>query len=117
MNRRQLLRRLGLGMGGLGLGLSGLGSRQLLAQEQEAPRRLLLLSHCHGWPHASWRIRPEGLSEDQPWSLDLNGLDESQWSQPLAPLFAHRLMKQFHPRPRASRDAPVLVHSRAAAAA
>ena len=90
MNRRQLLRRLGLGMGGLGLGLSGLGSRQLLAQEQEAPRRLLLLSHCHGWPHASWRIRPEGLSEDQPWSLDLNGLEESQWSQPLAPLFAHR---------------------------
>ncbi|MEC9464990.1 MAG: DUF1552 domain-containing protein [Myxococcota bacterium] len=58
--------------------------------EGEAPKRLIVLSHCHGWTYDTWKLRPSGLSPDTPWSLDLTNLAESAWSQALAPLYRHR---------------------------
>ena len=90
MNRRDLLK--GLGLSGLGLSLGGLGLRNPLAfaSEGEAPKRLIVISHCHGWPYDSWKIRPSGLSTSTPWELALSDLAEGEFSAPLAPLFQHR---------------------------
>ena len=78
------------GMGAAGLGVAGLRSRPLAASEGEAPKRLLIISHCHGWPYDSWKLRPEGVTEGTATEVDLVDLDEAEWSQPLAPLYAHR---------------------------
>jgi len=90
MRRRELLKALGLSGAGLGLGTLGLRSPLARAQEAEAPRRLLVLSHCHGWPYESWAMRPKGLGTSKPWELDLGALPRDAWSAPLAPLYAHR---------------------------
>ena len=87
IDRRRFLRNLGLGLGWVGAG--GLGHRAL-AGLGEAPRRVILLSHCHGWPYETWKMRPEGLGETTRWDLDLTTLDDAEWSGPLAPLRAHR---------------------------
>lgn len=88
MNRRQLLK--GLGFSGMGLGALGLRGPLALGGESEAPKRLLVISHCHGWPYDSWKLRPAGLSTATPWELDLAGIALSDLSAPLAPLYAHR---------------------------
>lgn len=89
MERRQFLR--GLGLTGLA-GAAGLGitPRGATATEGEAPKRLILISHCHGWPYESWKMRPAGVSESTPWEVNLSELSAAEFSQPLAPLYAHR---------------------------
>ena len=86
--RRRFLH--GLGATGLGLTATGLGGRLLQAAQGEAPRRLIVLSHCHGWPYDSWKIRPSGQSDSSAWQQDLTALAEADWSPCLAPLYAHR---------------------------
>ena len=68
MNRRQLLK--GLGFSSLGLGTLGLRGPLALGGESEAPKRLLVISHCHGWPYDSWKLRPAGLSTTAPWGTE-----------------------------------------------
>ena len=87
ISRRDLLQ-LG-GLTALGVGLPG-SLQRAFAQSAAPTRRLVVISHCHGWPYAAWKMRPTGLSEAEPWSLDLNRLDPSEFSQPLAPLYEHR---------------------------
>ena len=69
----------------MGMGLRG---RLAHAMPEETPRRLLVISHCHGWPYESWRLRPEGTDDATAWEMDLTGTSEGTFSQPLAPLFA-----------------------------
>ena len=71
----------------MGVGLRG---RLAYAGPEDTPRRLIVISHCHGWPYESWRLRPEGADAAEAWSIDLTSTPESALSQPLAPLFAHR---------------------------
>ena len=87
MKRRDFLKFLG-GIGALGV-LPGVGTSLAMA-EGDAPKRFLLLSHCHGWPYESWRMHPPGTSRDvsQKWMLE--SFDESEWSQALRPLYRHR---------------------------
>ena len=96
MQRRDFLRILGLSGAAFGVGAS-LGGRSLLAEAgangsvASGPfRRLLLVSHCHGWTYDSWKMRPTGVDPSKPFELDLTKLAESEWSKPLRPLFAHR---------------------------
>jgi hypothetical protein len=90
MRRRTFLELLGLS--GVGAGLSGIGARGLFAQDamMGPPKRLIVISHCHGWPYDAWKLRPEGLGTSDPWEVDLAGLSRDAWPQPLAPLFEHR---------------------------
>ncbi len=88
ISRRRLLR-LG-GLTALGTGWPGGVLHALSQPAASPPRRLVVISHCHGWPYAAWRMRPAGMPESQPWSLDLTSLDESELSAPLAPLYPHR---------------------------
>ncbi|MCY4120613.1 MAG: hypothetical protein OXG72_06790, partial [Acidobacteria bacterium] len=87
ITRRRLLR-LG-GLAALGTGWPG-GLLQAFAETAAPPRRVVVISHCHGWPYAAWRMRPAGMPEAQPWSLDLAPLAENELSAPLAPLHPHR---------------------------
>ncbi|HCE03903.1 MAG TPA: hypothetical protein DEQ98_11755 [Acidobacteria bacterium] len=87
ISRRYLLQLSGLTA--LGAALPG-GTLRAFAQPAEPPRRLIVISHCHGWPYSEWKIRPTGRSEDEPWELGLDGLPQSEFSRPLAPLYAHR---------------------------
>lgn len=89
MNRRTLLKRLGLTGAGLGLGTVGLRSPLARAQQVTAPQRLLVLSHCHGWPYDGWKLRPTGLDEQTPWDLDLSTVDPASLSAPIAALSEH----------------------------
>ena len=66
-----------------GLGFNALANSQ-------APKRLVVLSHCHGWTYDTWKIRPSGLATGTPWSVNLGELAESDWSETLSPLYAHR---------------------------
>ena len=85
--RRRLLQLAGLTALGASLPRTAL---QAFMQTGEAPRRLIVVSHCHGWPYATWRLRPEGLAEHEPWSVDLASMSQEEFSQPLAPLYEHR---------------------------
>ena len=89
MDRRNFMKRLGLGAGAIG-GMSVLGIPSLMAAEGQAPKRLIILSHCHGWPYENWKMRPGGATSSTPWAKDLTSMDQSEFSAPLAPLFAHR---------------------------
>jgi len=90
MHRRHFLETLGLA--GLATGMSGFGLGRAFAQSGEgaAPKRLIVISHCHGWPYEAWKMRPGGMDESTPWDVDLTGLARAEFSQPLAPLYAHR---------------------------
>ena len=89
ISRRNLLQ-LG-GLTALGAGLSG-GVLRAFAQSSTPTKRLILISHCHGWPYTTWKMRPAGrsLDPDEPWAVDLGSLAESEFSRPLAPLYEHR---------------------------
>lgn len=89
-NRRKFLQ--GLGYTGGALGMSGLGMLGRLgrAAEGEAPKRLLVISHCHGWAYDGWKMRPSGTSESTPWDIALTHLSAKEMSEPLAPLHRHR---------------------------
>ena len=60
MRRRDFIKGLG-GLSALGV-LPGLGGSLAFA-ENAAPKRFLLLSHCHGWPYDSWRMRPSDAAQ------------------------------------------------------
>lgn len=86
MHRRHFLETLGV------VGLSALGLGRALAQPDAgaAPKRLILVSHCHGWPYDAWKMRPPGVDVSGPWERPLVELSREAFSQPLAPLYAHR---------------------------
>ena len=88
ISRRQLLR-LG-GLAALGTGWPGGVLRAFAEPDAPPPRRLVIISHCHGWPYGAWRMRPAGMPENAPWSLDLAPLEADRFSAPLAPLHPHR---------------------------
>ncbi len=73
ISRRHLLQFGGLTA--LGAGWPG-GALRALAQSPAQTRRLIVISHCHGWPYATWCMRPEDASETEPWALDLESLDQ-----------------------------------------
>ncbi len=66
------------------------GVLRAFAQRAAAPRRLVVISHCHGWPYETWKMHPAGRSDAEPWTLDLASVSRSEFSQPLAPLYEHR---------------------------
>ncbi|MEE2792245.1 MAG: DUF1552 domain-containing protein [Acidobacteriota bacterium] len=66
------------------------GVVQALARTSTPPRRLVVISHCHGWPYDAWRMRPTERSENRPWAIDLGSISRNEFSQPLAPLYEHR---------------------------
>ena len=89
LDRRAFLRALGLSGAAVGLGRAGLAFGH--EGEHTAPiRRLIVLSHCHGWTYDTWKLRPTGLAEEQPWEADLTKLAKDRWSKALAPLYEHR---------------------------
>ena len=90
IHRRTFLERIGLL--GLGLGLGNQGVSKALGQTSRdaPPKRLVVISHCHGWPYSSWNMRPPGVASDAPWQIPLNSIPQDQWSKPLAPLYGHR---------------------------
>ena len=77
-------------------GLTALGAAipdaalRAFAPAPAPPRRLVVVSHCHGWPYESWRMRRPGRPADEPWTLDLGPLAAGDLSRPLAPLHPHR---------------------------
>lgn len=87
MRRRTFLSRLGLGTAAC---FSPLAIRSSWADGNEPPKRLLILSHNHGWTYETWKMRPAGLDSTQRWDVDLNGLEVTDFSGPLAPLYSHR---------------------------
>jgi len=89
MQRRSLLKLLGLSGACAGLTTSQLG--RVLADDDSGPvRRLIVISHCHGWPYDAWKMRPGGLADDAAWDVDLTDLSLDDFSGPLAPLYEHR---------------------------
>jgi hypothetical protein len=87
INRRNFIKALG--------SASALASwgwmRPLIGHAQMlAPKRLIVLSHCHGWPYDAWKIRPNGLLETEKWETSLTDLPQDQFSQIFAPLYPHR---------------------------
>ena len=90
MDRRRFLRAMGLSCAGVGLGTLGVRGPLARADQGEAPRRLLMISHSHGWPYDGWKLRPPGLGDDTPWELDLSAMSVEELSAPLAELYAHR---------------------------
>lgn len=90
ISRRRFLE--AAGVTGAGLGVGTLGWRAALAGpgSGDAPKRLLILSHNHGYTYDSWKMRPDGRGSRQSWEADLTALPISQWSGPLSPLYAHR---------------------------
>lgn len=73
-----------------GAGLALARPRLARGQSSGAPKRLLLISHCHGWTADSWTLRPSGATDADAFSLDLTTLPEADWSTGLAPLYRHR---------------------------
>ncbi|MEE2757937.1 MAG: DUF1552 domain-containing protein [Myxococcota bacterium] len=90
IHRRTFLERMGLLGLGFGLGRQGLSKALAQSNTNAPPKRLVVISHCHGWPYSSWRMRPSGLSTERPWHVELNSISADQWSKPLAPLHRHR---------------------------
>jgi hypothetical protein len=90
IRRRAFLQRLGLA--GLATGLSPLALSRALAADgiAGAPKRVIFISHCHGWPYDAWKMRPDGVDASAPWEADLSSMSLESFSQPLAPLFPHR---------------------------
>lgn len=90
MQRRALLKLLGLSGACAGLASSEI-ARVMAEGEADGPiRRVIFLSHCHGWPYDAWKMRPAGKGESTPWEVDLANMSIEEFSGPLAPLFPHR---------------------------
>ena len=90
MSRISRRRMLQLGsLGTLGAAMPGT-VLQAFARPVDAPRRLVIISHCHGWPYTTWRLRPHGLPDTEPWAVNLASLRREELSRPLAPLYEHR---------------------------
>ena len=87
ITRRNFLKALGASSAFAG---SGLWSPFRAQAQSMAPKRLIVVSHCHGWPYDAWKIRPTGKSETETWTLEFSEMMESEFSQILAPLYRHR---------------------------
>jgi hypothetical protein len=90
ISRRHFMRLAGLS--GIAVRFHGLpgSARRAFAHTDTPVRRLIVVSHCHGWPYETWKLRADGLPDDQPWTLDLATLAERDFSAALAPLYPHR---------------------------
>lgn len=86
-SRRKFLQ--GLSAAGVSLGLNGLSS-SAQGGTKVAPKRLILISHCHGWTYDSWKMRPKGLSEKGSWEVNFKDMAQEDMSECLAPLHRHR---------------------------
>ncbi len=91
--RRDLLR--ALGIGGALVGAGGVHWQRALARPGEAPKRLIIISHCQGWSYDGWKMRPGGEGSGLPisrvpWSADLSRLPRYEFSPILSPLYEHR---------------------------
>ena len=87
MRRRNFLSHLGLSAGAW---FSPCGVQNAFADNEEAPKRLIILSHNHGWTYDSWKMRPGSLNSELPWDVHLSNMNLDQFSDPLAPLYTHR---------------------------
>lgn len=83
--RRQLLAGAGLLAGSLFL-----PSRRARAQAGGPPKRLIIMFTQHGTVYGNWKMRAPGAGDNDPFSLDLAGLAETDMSEILRPLYAHR---------------------------
>jgi hypothetical protein len=87
MNRRDLMR-------GLGVGASGLFLPSLLCPrvaQAAAPKRLLLVYSSHGPVYQNWSMRRPNLPDmAQDWEFDLSSTAEADFSTTLRPLYRHR---------------------------
>ena len=90
MDRRRFLSRLGLATVATGLSGLPLGRALGATTDSEAPKRLIIISHCHGWPYESWRMSPAGTQSSQTWQAELGPMALDAFSQALAPLYPHR---------------------------
>ena len=63
IRRRDFLARIGLA--GLATGLSPLAMSRAFADigPGGAPKRVIFISHCHGWPYDAWKMRPLSVDE------------------------------------------------------
>jgi hypothetical protein len=86
-NRRQLLAATGLLTGSLFL-----PSRRVRAQAAapSPPRRLVILFTQHGTVYGNWKMRPAGQADSDPFSIDLGAIANTEMSEILRPLHAHR---------------------------
>ena len=90
IKRRDFLKTLGLGsaVGGL---TGPLGLSQAFGLESDgAPKRLIILSSCHGWTYDGWKMRPGNPEGTSPWEADFKEMAEDEFSPILAPLYKHR---------------------------
>ena len=85
MRRRTFLSHLGMGAC-----IAPFGIKNAFADNENTPKRLIILSHNHGWTYETWKMRPGTLGNDHPWDVSLSDLTAGDFSSPLAPLFAHR---------------------------
>jgi hypothetical protein len=88
MDRRDFLKM--AGATGAAAGVAGLGLRGRSAHADDTvPKRIILVSSCHGsvWDH--WSMDPRGKGDGQ-WEADLTTLGSGDFSRVLAPLFPHR---------------------------
>ncbi|MEE2904070.1 MAG: DUF1552 domain-containing protein [Myxococcota bacterium] len=87
ISRRNFLKALGASSA---LTSSGLWSPFRAHAQSMAPKRLIIVSHCHGWPYDAWKIRPAGKIDTETWTLNFSEMMQSEFSQILAPLYRHR---------------------------
>lgn len=87
LNRRRFLSALGLT--GAATAMPGRFTRRALAGGR-APKRLIILSTCHGTVYDGWKMRPGGESDSSRWELDLSGMGSDTFSHALQPLHEHR---------------------------
>jgi hypothetical protein len=88
MRRRTLLKALGLGGGAMMMSpLNPFFSRPARADVLGAAHRIVFYVTSHGTVYPNWRMRPMGQGEDVDFEFDLAGLDASEMSPILAPLY------------------------------
>lgn len=91
LNRRELLRRLGLGgLAGMAGATGLLASNDARSGELDPPQRLLVVFHKHGTVYQNWKMRRDGLDELHDGEFGLGDLAAEQFSLALRPLHRHR---------------------------
>ena len=89
MHRRALLKLLGLSGAYAVLSNADI-ARVMAGGAADGPvRRVIFISHCHGWPYDGWKMRPSGKDNSAAWEADLTNMSVEAFSKPLAPLFPH----------------------------
>ncbi|MCH9680426.1 MAG: DUF1552 domain-containing protein [Deltaproteobacteria bacterium] len=88
-SRRTLLRALGIGGASLVLP-SAVRTRPASAGGATSPQRVIFFVTQHGPYDTSWRMAPNGASDDVAWERDITDVPQADWSPILAPLHRHR---------------------------